>query len=198
MKATTFLFISVSLVLILISTKLFSQEKEFKKTSIKTGIGLAMNEGDKEFGNGLVYAIGFQKSYGKKDKLRINPNFLFGGFLPAGITDTPDMYYKLSSLGLDLHYDILKVEIVSLAATVGGFMNYSRGLIGTGGMPPEGRTHSDYFLGLYFGGKVGLGLRFAPENGKLAFEFKPFNVQFGNKGFFLGAFMFGVDIRLEK
>ena len=64
MKATTFLFISVSLVIILISTKLFSQEKEFKKTSIKTGIGLAMNEGDKELGNGLVYAIGFQKSYG--------------------------------------------------------------------------------------------------------------------------------------
>lgn len=192
---------TITFIFILISINGFSQEREFKKTSIKTGLGLSMNEGYNEMGVGLVYSVGFQKSYGKKDKLRINPNLMFGGFLPAGITDTRDMYYKLTNLGLDFHYDLIRIDVVSLVVTGGGFINYSRGLLGTGGMPDPGlQNHysSDYFLKMYYGGKVGLALRIDQKNKKCAYEIRPFNFQFGNEDFILATIMFGVDIKLEK
>jgi hypothetical protein len=188
------------LCLIFLGLNVFSQDVESKRTSIKTGIGLAVNEGQREIGVGLVYSVGFQKSYGEKNKFRINPNLLFGGFLPAGITDQRDQYYKLTNLGFDVHYDLLRARWVSLVTTFGGFMNLSRGLIGTGGMPGESNVYqgSDYFLDLYFGGKGSLALRFDQKHKKLAYEIRPFNLYFGNKAFTLGSFMIGVDIKLNK
>jgi hypothetical protein len=132
--------------------------------------------------------------------LRLNPNLLFGGFLPAAITDQRDQYYKLTNFGFDVHYDLLRLEPVSIVTTVGGFMNLSRGLIGTGGMPDGSNVHqsSDYFLNLYFGGKGSLALRIDQKSKKIAYEIRPFNLYFGNKYFMLGAFTIGVDIKLNK
>lgn len=186
------------LFLLLIGNNLYSQNVEYKRTSIRTGIGIGMNEGCREIGNGLVYSFGLQKSYGNKNRIRVNPNFLFGGFLPVGITDTPDQFYRLTSLGLNLHYDILKYKAVSIVTTVGGFMNYSRGLIGTGGWPEINNNSSEYFYRLYFGGNISLGLRIDPENSKLSYEIRPLNIQFGNNHFVLGYLMFGVDFKLRK
>jgi hypothetical protein len=118
--------------IIVLIQPLFAQEKEFKKTSIKTGFGLSINEGIEEIGVALTYSIGWQKSYGEKNKFRINPNLIYGGFLPAGITDTKDMFYRISNFGMDFHYDLLRLENLSLVTTAGPFINYSRGLIGTG------------------------------------------------------------------
>ncbi len=193
-------FLPLSLILLLLTSNVFSQNTDFKNTSIKTGLGLSMNEGKREIGMGLIYSIGLQKSYGEKNKLRINPNLMFGGFLPLGITDQRDQYYKLTNLGLDFHYDLLRYDVVSLVTTIGGFMNYSRGLIGTGGMPSENNrnTGSDYFFSLYFGGKLSLALRIDQKNKKVAYEIRPFNVQFGTKGFLLATIMLGVDIKLNK
>ena len=94
---------------------LYSQNIEYKKTSIRTGIGLGINEGHWETGMGLLYSFGLQKSYGNKNRIRVNPNILFGGF-----------------------------------------MNYSRGLIGTGGKPEANHNNSDYFYRLYFGENISL------------------------------------------
>lgn len=79
----------------MIGNSIYAQENEFKKNSIRIGIGI--NEGQREIGLGFVYSIGWQKSYGEKNRLRLNPNILLGGFLPIMITDTRDQFYRISS-----------------------------------------------------------------------------------------------------
>lgn len=81
----------------MIGNSIYAQENEFKKNSIRTGIGIGINEGQREIGLGFVYSIGWQKSYGEKNRLRLNPNILLGGFLPIMITDTRDQFYRISS-----------------------------------------------------------------------------------------------------
>ncbi len=148
-------------------------------------------------GNGLVYSIGWQKSFGEKRRLRLNPNLTFGGFLPIAITDTRDQFYQITSPGLNIHYDLLKFRDVSLVTTLGCFMNYSRGLLGTGGWPEANNNRSEYFYSLYFGGNGSLALRIAPHNKRLAYEIRPVNIHLGSEGFFMAYFMLGVDIGLK-
>ena len=124
-----FLYLSL-FVFLIISKQSNAQETEFKRTSIRTGIGIGFNEGKRETGMGLIYSIGWQKSFGRKNKLRLNPNLIIGGFLPIGITDTRDQFYRITSLGLNLHYDLIKYKSISIVTTGGGFINYSRGLLG--------------------------------------------------------------------
>lgn len=177
---------------------LYSQETEFKRTSIRTGIGVGINEGRRETGMGIIYSIGWQKSYGKKNKWRLNPNMIIGGFVPFVITDTRDQFYRITSLGLNLNYDLVKYKAFSIVTTGGGFINYSRGLLGTGGWPGANNNRSEYFNSFYFGGNASLGLRINPKNSKLAYEFRPITVQFGNNYFVLGYLMFGIDFKIKK
>ena len=107
MKKSTFLlpaclFLKVLLVFSLLpGNPVYSQENDFNKTSVKTGIGIGINAGLRETGMGLVYSVGWQKSVGKKNKLRINPNLTLGGFLPLGITDTRDQFYRMTTSCLE-------------------------------------------------------------------------------------------------
>ena len=192
-----FLLLSVIIFLFTINN-IFSQEIEFKNSSIRTGVGIGINEGQREIGNGLVYSIGWQKSFGEKSKIRINPNMTFGGFLPIGITDTRDQFYRITSLGLNIHYDLIRYKAISIVTTGGGFINYSRGLLGTGGWPEANNNSSEYFYSLYYGGNVSIGLRIDPKKSKLAYEIRPINIHFGNNGFMLGYLMFGIDFKLKK
>ncbi len=196
-KPTKLLLIS-TLTLLLTSNIVCSQETEFKNSSVKTSIGIGINEGYREIGMGLVYSIGWQKIIDKKNRLRINPNMIYGGFLPLAITDTRDQFYRITTLGLNIHYDLVKYKAVSIVTTGGGFINYSRGLLGTGGWPEANNNSSDYFFSLYYGGNASLGLRIDPKNSKLAYELRPYNFHFGNKNFFLGYLMFGIDFKLKK
>lgn len=192
------ILLTALIVLMITGRNLYSQETEFKKSSIRTGIGIGMNEGKREIGYGLVYTIGWQKSIGTKNKVRINPNITFGGFLPIVITDTRDQFYRISSLGLNIHYDLIKYKAVSIVTTGGVFANYSRGLLGTGGWPEANNNHSEYFYSLYFGGNASVALRIDPSKSKFAYEIRPLNIQVGNKGFRLGYFMLGIDFKLRK
>ena len=176
----------------------YSQDIEFKKSSISTGLGIGVNEGLREIGLGLIYSVGWQKSLGKKNKLRINPNMMFGGFLPIGVTDTRDQFYRITSLGLNFHYDLLRYKAVSIVTTGGGFFNYSRGLLGTGGWPEANNTSSDYFFTGYFGGNTSLGLRIDPKRSKIAYKITPINIHLGNKDFLLAYLMVGIDFKLKK
>ncbi len=176
----------------------YSQEYEFRKSSIRTGLGIGYNEGRKEMGFGLVYSIGWQKSLGEKERLRINPNITFGGFSPLIMTDVRDQFYRSTSFGLNLHYDLLKNRAVSLVTTGGIFVNYSRGILGTGGWHQENNSSSEYFRLLYVGAGASLAIRIAPENRRLAFEIRPLSLYFGNNGFVLGYQMFGIDFKLRK
>lgn len=186
------------LFILIMGNNLYSQDIDFKRTSIRTGIGLGINEGRDETGMGLLYSIGIQKSYGNKGRLRVNPNLLFGGFFPFAITDTRDQFYRITSLGLNIHYDLLKYNSASIVTTIGGFANFTRGLLGTGGWPEAHNNNSEYLYTLYFGGNASIGLRINPKNSKLAYEIRPLNIQFGNKYFLLAYYMFGIDFKLEN
>lgn len=197
--AKSFALLFTALILLVITGKnLYSQDIGFKKSSIRTGIGVGMNEGKREIGYGLVYTIGWQKSIGTKNRARINPNMTFGGFLPIVITDTRDQYYRINSLGLNIHYDLIKYKAASIVTTVGVFANYSRGLLGTGGWPEANNSHSEYFYSLYYGGSASIALRIDPSKSKFAYEIRPLNIQLGNKGFMLGYLMLGIDFKLRK
>lgn len=182
---------------VILSHQSFAQNTEFGSTSIKTGIGVGFNDGFKETGAGFIYAIGWQKHLGEHQRIRLNPNLVFGGFTSAGITDTRDQFYRITSLGLNIHYDLLRYKSFSIVTTGGGFLNYSRGLLGTGGWPEANNHQSEYFNSLYFGGQLSLALRINPKNSRLAYELRPINAQLGNKQFELIYFMFGIDIKLK-
>ena len=119
--------------ILLFSLKINAQENEFTRSSIKTGIGIGVNDGIQEEGLGFIYSVGYQKSFGKKEKFRINPNLIYGGFNSSGITDTPQQFFRITSIGMNVNYDLVKCKSVSLLITSGGFLNYSRGLFGTSG-----------------------------------------------------------------
>jgi hypothetical protein len=191
----------ITLLLIVLTAgnkKVYSQDIEFKNSSIRTGLGIGVNEGLREIGLGLIYSVGWQKSLGEKNKLRINPNMMFGGFLPIGVTDTRDQFYRITSLGLNFHYDLLRYKAVSIVTTGGGFMNYSRGLLGTGGSRDTNSISSDYFTTVYFGGNASIGLRIDPKRSKIAYKITPINIHLGNKDFLLAYLMVGIDFKLMK
>lgn len=190
--------IPLLLISLLTGSEVYSQETEYKKSSIRTGIGIGINEGSREIGMGLIYSIGWQKSVGEKNKLRINPNMTIGGFLPIAITDTRDQFYRITSLGININYDLIRYKAVSIVTTGGGFINYSRGLLGTGGWSDANNNTSEYFYSLYYGGNASVGLRINPKQSKLAYEVRPINIHFGNNGFILGYLMFGIDFKLKK
>lgn len=177
-----------------------AQDTLFSRQSIKAGIGLGINAGTVEDGFGVLYEIGYQKSYGKKQRVRLNSTLLLGGFSNIGISDIRDQYYRITSLGLNCNADLLKYRAVSILGSAGLFFNYSRGLLGTGGRNSSGMGNrsSEYFTKLYGGGSASLGLRINPRNSRTAFELRPFNIQFGNDYFILGYFMLGVDFKIRK
>ncbi|WP_139960012.1 hypothetical protein [Flavicella sediminum] len=192
-------YLSIFLYLIL-SNQSKAQATEFKRTSLKTGIGVGFNQGNKESGIALLYSLGWQKSFGDKNKLRLNPNLLIGNFTSFGFTDTRSQYYRLSSLGVNIHYDLIKYKSISLVTTVGGFLNYSRGILGPdiGEWPETNNNNSEFFNSIYFGGNFSIGIRINPKNRKFAYEFRPINVQLGNDSFELMYLMVGLDIKLRK
>jgi hypothetical protein len=145
--------------------------------------------------SGELYFL-YQKSFGKKEKFRINSNLIYGRFNSNGINDTPQQFFRITSIGMNVNYDLVKCKSVSLLITSGGFLNYSRGLFGTSG--ENEIRNSSYFSQLYFGGTAGIGIRINSTKSRFAYEIKPLNVQIGNNGFELGYIMFGMDIKIKK
>ncbi|MBN2746690.1 MAG: hypothetical protein JXR34_08180 [Bacteroidales bacterium] len=180
---------------------LIAQESNpvFSKKSVKVGFGYGMNEGKYEDGVGLLYSIGWNKSLGAKQRFRLNPNLLLGGFSADFITDIRDQYYRMSSYGLNLHFDLIRVRPFSIVISTGAFVNYTRGLLGTGG-DDEG-THfksSSYFYRLCAGGYASAALRFDSPKHRIAWEFRPLSVQHGYPYFIMGFVQLSADIKLNN
>ncbi|AWW29270.1 hypothetical protein DN752_03445 [Echinicola strongylocentroti] len=191
--------IPVLIFMIWSSSSVFAQTKDFGKNSIEAGVGLGVNEGWSELGMGFVYTLGFQREIGLDGRLRINPNLLFGGFIPIGFTDTEEQFYRLTNLGVDVNYDLIRVKSVSLVVTAGAFASYSRGLIGTGGYwCVEENEQSAYFSHVYFGAKGAFGIRLNPKKSKLSYELRPINIHVGSRRFVLGYPMFEIAFKLHK
>lgn len=174
-----------------------AQNQAFKKKSLKTGIGVGYNEGETENGMGIIYSIGLQKTVGKKQRTRLNPNLMIGGFTPIGFTDARQQFYRTTTLGYNLHYDVLKYKTLSIVTSVGPFVTYSRGLLGTSG-DGDINNRSEYFTKLYYGGSFSVGLRIDAPKKNVAYEIRLLNVMVGNNYFGQGYFMFGVDFKSKK
>jgi hypothetical protein len=177
----------------------YSQENKFSRNSIKTGVGVGYNMGVKEDGLGTLSMIGYERSYGKKGRLRMNASLLIGGFTSYGISDSRDNYYRTTSWNINANYDFVKYKAVSLFIYSGGFANYSRGMLGSGFSEVTLKNYeSQKFANLYFGVNLGFGLRINPPSNRCAFEIKPINIQTGSKEFLNFYMMFGVDIKIKN
>lgn len=175
-----------------------AQENKFKKSSIRTGMGFGLNSGKREVGFGLVYALGWQKSVGERDRVRINPNLTSGGFMPYIVSGTRDQFYTITSLEFNIHYDLIKYKAISLVTSGGVFGNYSRGLLGTGGSDDAYNNRSEYLRAFYYGGSVSFGLRIDQKSSKIASEIRPFNIHFGSDYFYMYYLMFCLEFKLRK
>lgn len=182
-------------VVLLFFLRVTAQENGFTRSSIKTGIGIGVHDGVEESGLGLVYLVGYEKSFGTKEKFRINSNLVYGGFNSKGITDVREQFFRITSVGVNVGYDLVRYKSVSLLLSTGGFLNYTRGLLGTGGENEIG--NSRYFNEVYFGGSGGIGIRISSDKSRFSYEIKPINVQIGSKGFVLGYVLFGLDIKIK-
>lgn len=192
------LFLLTSICFFTFLTNAKCQETESGNLSIRTGIGFGYNGGKREEGDGLVYSIGIQKSYWVQNRLRINPNLMIGGFSNAMTTDNRDKFYRITNLNLNSDYDVIRVKPFSLFLGGGGFVNYSRGLIGTGGDDVIVNQQSEYFYTLYYGLNASIRFRAEIDKGNIAYEVRPINFYLGNKNFALGYFMFVIDFKLKK
>jgi len=172
------------------------KSQDFKGNSIKMGLGIGMAEGKQEVGMGGLFSFGFQKAI-LKNFLRINSTIVSGEFVPYAITDTRDQYFNTTSLGIYGFVDILKFKSVSLVAGTGGLINYSRGLLGTGGWPSIGNSYSEYFHHINFGFYLGGGLRFAPSKSRFSYELLPLNIVYGNNEFNMAYLNFGIEYKLK-
>jgi hypothetical protein len=169
--------------------------QQFGSHALKTGVALGLNQGSEEMGIGALVTAGYQKSLWKS-RLRINPYLLTANFWPFGITDIRDQFYRATSIGFNGYLDILRYHGASIFIGAGGWVNYTRGLLGTGGWPEEGNHWSEYLFKLYYGGYFGGGFRLDLPGRRIAWEFSPFNFHLGNNQFLMSYLKLGIDIRL--
>ena len=199
MKGLAIIFVLINILVInrlyaqgLVTKSSDSLDTTIRRNAIKTGIGIGFNYGLREEGLGIIYTVGFQRSYGKKNRFRINPNATFGEFVGAGL-HIPEQYYSITAIGVDFHYDLLKYRALAITISLGGFSCYSRGLLENNIFSRSNEPY--YFASLYFGLGGSIGLRIAPRKSKLAYEIRPINLKIGDR-FFVGYLLVGIDIKL--
>jgi len=181
-----------TLILLLLTQNTYCQD--YSKTSIKfrTGIGISM--GNRTDGLGITYSAGFQREIWN-GRFRLNPNLSFGQYSSKFVMDARDEYYNSINLETILFYDLLKGKKASLVLGVGGLINNTRGLLGTGG-DYEGPQSSEYISNYHLAGYIGGGLRFSSPNKRVAFEIIPFNLHIGTNDFLESHIKIGLEIKL--
>lgn len=175
-----FIFLSVS------ASQIYCQYEQYGRNAIKVGMGFGANGGRQEQGVGLVYLLGWQRALGEAGRLRLNPHIMIGGFQNPILSDEQKQFYRITSVGLNLHYDLIRYKLLALVVSGGGFGNYSRGLF---------TKPAEHFMHYYVGANASMAFRIETKR-RFAFEIRPANVQFGNDDFMTLFFMTNVDIRL--
>jgi hypothetical protein len=165
---------------------------KFSNKSITTAIGFGFIDA-RSPGIGYVYEVGYQQDYWKS-KLRFNPYIQNGEYTSFGITDVRSAYFRNTIFGLKIGLDLLKYKAVSIATQLGYGLNYTRGIIGTGG--EFGIKKSEFFAEIHHTVTLGAGLRVNPKNQRMAYEFHLLNFGFGNDYFSTAQLRFGIDIKL--
>jgi len=155
------------------------------QNSIKLGLGVGLSSGFNTDGWGLLYSVGYQRELGS-DRFGLNANFGIGQYTSKMVLDARDQYFNSTNLDLIFFYDLIKIKSFSIVIGGGGFVNNSRGLIGTGGDPesnPSVQQTSEYVSNYHVGGYLGAGFRINVLNERTAVNIIPFNFRFGNNYF---------------
>jgi len=182
------------LLLLILTTNTYCQESLNYSIKFRSGIGISM--GDRTDGSGITYSAGFQKEIWN-ERFRINPNLSFGQYSSKFVMDARDEYFNSTSLETILFYDLLKGKKSSLFIGLGGLINNTRGLLGTGG-DFDGPQSSEYINNYQIAGYVGCGLRFNAPDKRVAFEIIPFNFHIGINDFLESHIKIGLEIKLQN
>lgn len=185
-----------TLILLILTQNTYCQD--YSKTSIKFRTGIGISIGNRTDGLGITYSAGFQREIWN-GRFRINPNLSFGQYSSKFVMDARDEYFNSINLETILFYDLLKGKKASLVIGVGGLINNTRGLIGTGGKTnPDyiGTISSQYISNFHFAGYIGGGLRFSSPNKRIAYEIIPFNLHIGINDFLESHIKIGLEIKL--
>ncbi len=182
------------MIVFVISNSVNAQDttNSFSNKSITTAIGFGFIDA-RSFGFGYIYEVGYQQAYWKS-KLRFNPYIQNGEYTTLGITDVRSAYFRNTIYGLKIGLDLLKYKAVSIAAQLGYGINYTRGMIGTGG--ESGATESKLFAEIHHSVTLGTGIRVNPKNHRLAYELHIINFGLGRDEFITGQFRIGIDVKL--
>ncbi|MES2545334.1 MAG: hypothetical protein V4548_10640 [Bacteroidota bacterium] len=173
-----------------------SQEKPISKNSISGGIGLGSSDGIKEVGFGAVFSLGYHRSFGTKNRFRLNPNFVYGGFSTTLIEDAGEHEFKIKSLELNAHYDVIKYKAFSFFLTLGGFISDSKGTSTSGGELSNPADYPKDFNHTYSGFTTGFGIGIKQPDFPITLEIKILNIQFGKNDYDLGYFMIGANVKI--
>ena len=192
-RSLVVLFFQLALSLFLLKV---AYTQDFSNKSYKFGLGLGVNEGDIESGIGFIYSFGLQNTH-KNDRFRYGPNFYTGTFLPLGITDVGDQYYKISNLSFNGYADVIRLNTFSVFVGTGLFVNYSRGMIGATGWGIE-RSRDEFIRKLYYGINVIGGVRIDDPKRKMVLEISPINISFADDYFSTAYFRVGVDLKIKR
>jgi len=195
MKATCYL--SLSMLILLISCRASAQNNESPEQSLKIGLGIGITSSDDMDGIGIAHSLGYQREIWN-GRGRLVPYFSIGHYSSKMIMDARDQYFSSIHLGTSLFVDLVRVKSISIVAGAGALVNHSKGLKGGGG-DTDGQIRlpeSEYVSDLCFGGYLGAGIRINPRNKRTAINILPFNIVAGTK--YLAAFhgMLELDIKI--
>jgi hypothetical protein len=182
-------------ILIFLCTISFAQDTLYSRNSLKLSGAIGVNETKIESGVGLMFSAGFQRSF-LKDRVRINSTLMTGKYTHLFSKSAAFEHYRMNSLDLNTFVDVIKFRSFSLFAGTGFFLNNSVGIHGIG-EAADAFTGSKHFNKTYYGLNFGTGFRVDSNKSRLAQEFSLFNGAYGNNGFWLEYFKFGLDYKLS-
>lgn len=194
-KALKWSHLLLMIVAIMLSSASYGQCSSRQSKSIAAGMGYSYNGGAVEGRSGLVYTFSYQNKIGRRDQLRFSPNFTFGTYKGAGGYKGRDEFYRVSSIGIDLNYDVVRIKHISLVSSVGVLGAYSRGLLGTGGYEPN-FMGSEYFNRVYGAAKAAVAIRINKPTSRVAMELVPASLSLGPNHFNWTMAMFKLEYKL--
>jgi len=183
------------------STSAFSQDSTWVwrvegGSSIKFFGLIAYQEGRGEQGFGIPLGIGFQKHY-LNGRMRLNTSVQAASYRTFAITDVPDSYYRVTTLGIYSDFDILRYYSFSVVLGTGAGLSYSRGI--TLGWWDENlgqTTQNEPFNRWYPSVYLAYGIRIAPRKSRYAVEvFLPPGGHANRNFYLLHAIRVGVDYK---
>lgn len=138
-------------------------------SSLKFFISISYQEGNGEMGFGIPFGIGYQKQE-YNGRFRIHATIQDASFMSLGITDAPDYYYRVSTLGLHSDIDVLRYYSFSIVLSTGVGGSLSRGIKSEFWDMDGNYSSGGYFARFYPTVYLAYGIRIAPRKSKYALE----------------------------